>query len=96
MKTTGSSETPVPFYKNIWRQSPEDSNIHCCENLKSYNIQKCVSLQIITNDYQFVGLEILTAVVMKSSIFWDNMPCSPLEVNQCFEGTSHSIFRVKE
>jgi hypothetical protein len=26
------------------------------------------------------------AVVMKSSIFWDITPCSPLEVSRCFEG----------
>jgi hypothetical protein len=28
-----------------------------------------------------VGFEVLTAVVMKSSIFWDITPCSPLKVN---------------
>jgi hypothetical protein len=27
----------------------------------------------------FVGSEILTAVVMKSSVFWDITPCSPLK-----------------
>jgi hypothetical protein len=30
----------------------------------------------------FVGFEILTAVVMKSSVFWDMTPCSPLKVKQ--------------
>jgi hypothetical protein len=34
-----------------------------------------------------VGLEVLTAVVMKSSVFLDITPCSPLEVSQCFGGT---------
>jgi hypothetical protein len=34
-----------------------------------------------------VELEILTAVVMKSTIFWDITPCSPLKVNQHFGGT---------
>jgi hypothetical protein len=29
----------------------------------------------------YAGFEVLTAVVMKSSIFWDIMPCGPLEVN---------------
>jgi hypothetical protein len=28
-----------------------------------------------------VGVEILTAVVMKSTVFWDITPCSPLKVN---------------
>jgi hypothetical protein len=39
------------------------------------------------NLYNNVGFEVLTAVVMKSSIFWDTPPCSPLEVNWCFRGT---------
>jgi hypothetical protein len=34
-----------------------------------------------------VGFEVLTAVVMKSSIFWDITPCSPLKVNRSFGGT---------
>jgi hypothetical protein len=29
----------------------------------------------------YVGFEVLTAVVMKSSIFWDITPCNPLKVN---------------
>jgi hypothetical protein len=34
-----------------------------------------------------VGFEVLTAVVMKSTIFWDITLCSPLSVNQRFGGT---------
>jgi hypothetical protein len=34
-----------------------------------------------------VGFEVLTAVVMKSSIFWNIRPCSPSKVNRCFDGT---------
>jgi hypothetical protein len=34
----------------------------------------------------FVRFEVLTAVVMKSSIFWDVTPCSLLKVNQRFGG----------
>jgi hypothetical protein len=37
--------------------------------------------------YLRVGFEFLTAVVMKSSIFWDITPCSPLKVNWRFGGT---------
>jgi hypothetical protein len=29
---------------------------------------------------------VLTAVVMKSSVFWDITLCSPLKVNRCFVG----------
>jgi hypothetical protein len=31
--------------------------------------------------------EVLTAVVMKSSLFWDITPCSPLKVNRHFRRT---------
>jgi hypothetical protein len=32
------------------------------------------------------GLQVPTAVVMKSTIFWDITPCSPLKVNRHFGG----------
>jgi hypothetical protein len=35
------------------------------------------------------GFEVLTAVVMKSTIFWDLMLCTLLKVNQHFRGTCH-------
>jgi hypothetical protein len=35
----------------------------------------------------FVGSEVLTAVVMKTIIFWDITPCSPLSVNGRFGRT---------
>jgi hypothetical protein len=34
-----------------------------------------------------VRLEVLTAVVMKSSVFWDITQCSPLEVSRRLGGT---------
>jgi hypothetical protein len=37
--------------------------------------------------YFFVGFVVLTAVIMKSAIFWDITPCSPLKVNRRFRGT---------
>jgi hypothetical protein len=39
--------------------------------------------------YNHVGFEVLTAVVMKITIFWDIMLCSPLNVNRHFGGTYH-------
>jgi hypothetical protein len=35
-----------------------------------------------------VGFEVLTAVVMKSTVFWDITPCSPLSVDRRFGETS--------
>jgi hypothetical protein len=43
-----------------------------------------------------VGFEVFTAVVMKSIIFWDMTPCSPLSFNRCFGGTYRLFFRVEE
>jgi hypothetical protein len=36
-----------------------------------------------------VGIEVLTAVVMKSSFFWDITPCSQLEDNRHFGEIHH-------
>jgi hypothetical protein len=35
----------------------------------------------------YVRFEVLAAVVMKSSVFWDATLCSTLKINQCFRGT---------
>jgi hypothetical protein len=43
-----------------------------------------------------LGFEVLTAVVMKSSIFWDIMWCCQLKVNRVSEEHVASIFRVEE
>jgi hypothetical protein len=43
--------------------------------------------QFNTQNIQFyVGMEVLTEVAMKSTLFWDITPCSPLKVNRCFGG----------
>jgi hypothetical protein len=34
-----------------------------------------------------VGFEVLAAVVIKSSVFWDTTPCSALKLNRRFKGT---------
>jgi hypothetical protein len=46
-------------------------------------------------EYAFVGFEVLTAVVMKSTVFWNIMPYSPLNVNEVSEEHITSIFRVE-
>jgi hypothetical protein len=38
-----------------------------------------------------VGFKLLTAVVMKNSIFWDITQYSPLKVNRCFGGESRGF-----
>jgi hypothetical protein len=46
---------------------------------------RCVSLK--SSSVGFVRSEFLTAVVMKSYIFWDITSCGPLKINRCFGGT---------
>jgi hypothetical protein len=43
-----------------------------------------------------VRFEVLTAVVMKSSIFWDITPCSMLKSTDVSEKLIASIFRVEK
>jgi hypothetical protein len=42
-----------------------------------------------------VGFEVLTAPVMKTPIFCDIIPCSPVKVDRRFGGHVVSIFRLK-
>jgi hypothetical protein len=39
------------------------------------------------NKMELVGFAVLTAVVMKSTIFWDITPCGPLKGIRRFGGT---------
>jgi hypothetical protein len=42
------------------------------------------------------GFEVLTVVVIKSTIFWDITQCSPLKSTDVSEEHIASIFRVEE
>jgi hypothetical protein len=42
------------------------------------------------------GLEVLTAEVKRSSIFWNIRPWRPLKISGNFGGNCASIFRVEE
>jgi hypothetical protein len=48
-------------------------------------------LWLLLTSMMNVWFEVLTTVVMKSSIFRDIMPCSPLKNNQCFRRTCHLL-----
>jgi hypothetical protein len=45
--------------------------------------------------FKYVRFQVLTAVVMKSSIFWDITPSSLLKVNRRFGGTCYLHFQVR-
>jgi hypothetical protein len=48
----------------------------------------------VADSRDHVGFEVLTAVVMKSTIFWDITPCSPLKVNRRFEALFATCFHT--
>jgi hypothetical protein len=43
-----------------------------------------ISILLLVSPYLLVGFEVLISVVIKSSIFLDMTPCSPLKVNRRF------------
>jgi hypothetical protein len=46
-----------------------------------------ILIRVIYRSQEFLdilGFDVLTPVVMRSSIFWDITPCSPLTVNRSF------------
>jgi hypothetical protein len=60
------------------------------KDLRNYFTDKyCSKINIAVFD-------VLTAVVMKTSVFWDIMPCSPLSQPDISEEQVASIFRVEE
>jgi hypothetical protein len=41
-----------------------------------------IALEILYRDaFYIIGFEVLTAVAVKSSVFWNIAPCSPLKVS---------------
>jgi hypothetical protein len=68
-----SSSCTFLFQSIIWRRC------HYRDCIKS-------KIRQLTNMEHYVGSEVLTAAVTKSSIFWDITPCSPLKVYRCFRG----------
>jgi hypothetical protein len=51
---------------------------------KRYRSKSRLGSMHILNQVFYIGFKVLTAVVMKSSIFCDTTPCSPLIVNILF------------
>jgi hypothetical protein len=78
METIRSTENLVDFHRATRRCVPQANilNSQCCGNSDPACHRK--SFQY------FVAFEILTDVVMKSSVFWDITPCGPLKVDRCF------------
>jgi hypothetical protein len=65
----------------------DDDDRNSKYNNDDINTAKLNSLRRIAKQMLYVGFEVLTAVVMKSTIFWDITSCSPLYFKRCFGGT---------
>jgi hypothetical protein len=62
------------------------------KNVKRISCNTFRSAELQSNyNYNIVRPEVLTAVTMKTSIFWDITPCIPVS-----EDDTTSIFRVNE
>jgi hypothetical protein len=66
---------------NIWTQD--------LQNTKQSHIIHTIAIWHVIHleEFYYEGFQVLTAVVMKSSTYWNTMQCSPLKVNQRFGGT---------
>jgi hypothetical protein len=69
-------------------------NICLFLSVQAMNFQTLI-FRMSINYHKFVGFEVISAVVVKSSIFWDIMPCILLKVNRLEEHVT-SILRVEE
>jgi hypothetical protein len=65
-------------------------------NNKIYKIAEIVYTSKMEESFHALGCEVLTAVVMKSNIFWDLTPYSPLKVNRSFGEHIAYIFRAED
>jgi hypothetical protein len=78
----------------------KDNSDYCIysfgESLLSCPFSKILKIRINKTKITFVLSEVLTPVVIKSSIVWDVRPCSQLEANLRFEEHIAPIFRVEE
>jgi hypothetical protein len=74
---------------------------HRCSNESARTPQFDISIEMLQinyfkfeNNFHYVGFEVLTPVVMKSSIFCDITLCSPLKSADVSEERVASTFRV--
>jgi hypothetical protein len=94
--------------ENRWSRKWQHSKItHTKTSVKNDPVAHPASLSMGTGGFFFgvkrpgreadnsspLWFEVLTAVIMKSTIFWDITPCSPLKVNRCLGGTCRLSFQ---
>jgi hypothetical protein len=75
-----SAEHTASISYNLEAVCTSETSVHI------YQPEEDSEIHNIEPEFYFVGFEVLTAVVMKSSVFWDETLCSPLKANRRFGG----------
>jgi hypothetical protein len=78
-----------PFHASILQLTPPYSPVFTLFPLTSSHPFQPVTDYYRTESFHCVEIEVLTAMVTNSSIFWDIKPCSSLKANRCFEGACY-------
>jgi hypothetical protein len=85
-----SSTIPIrPTVKSQWLRHTATEDFSTTGPFYNASLFSYLSCAFNKQNNVYVGSEVLTAVVMNSTVFWDITPCSPLKVNQRFGGTYH-------
>jgi hypothetical protein len=86
-----SQKSAVPRSVGMSQNSPDDFSSTepehpCCNSLSTVPDRKLslFLLQLYGTSFILVGFEVFTVVVMKSIIFWDMTPFSPLSLKRQF------------
>jgi hypothetical protein len=87
----------LEFYTKINVFIKRASELGICKiwNFQSSNYEeyhllgyyKCLPWKVCKFLVEHIGFEVLRAATVKSSVFCDVMPCSPVKVSWCFRGT---------
>jgi hypothetical protein len=92
-----SSKTLVSTSKNTWHHNTEDCSllftvqiVISSKNLKTYKLQSSSFFNFhhfLVTSFLIQILSFVKCYEVKSSIFWEIMPCSLLKINRHFGGT---------
>jgi hypothetical protein len=77
----------LDYWDSVEKKSPSQCRHSLFSLIFLWLLSLCALVSYFKRDKYYVGFEVLTAVVMKNTIFWDMTLCSPLSVNRRFGGT---------
>jgi hypothetical protein len=85
----------------VWRTVPEWTSLASVlcfntQNLQYFRITSWSKLDHSKETLIYIGFEVLTTVIMRTTIFWNMTPCSPLKSIDFSKEHIASIFRIEE